>query len=313
MESILSSLAFVDMYLGEKATYLADVPGEDKLIPAPKEWSRELDKFRRQCDDMFAEQGLEFSIKFGGVAYRAGTLESMTERVYVLRRFPATVPVLGTMGIHPEHVKLMLTPKLTGLIIIAGAFGSGKTTTASALVVERLKQFGGVAVTIEDPPEMPLEGPHGQGQCYQRWVQHGGFGQAVRQAARWAPSLIFLGEVRDSECAREALHASINGRLIVCTVHADSVISAIERLYSFAKADSEGTDSASLLANGLAGVFHQSLSSGAKRHVKVEALWLGADATGAKSTIRARRWEQLGTEISVQFNRLVLGRGAPPK
>lgn len=313
MASILSSLAFVDLYLGENSSFLAGVPGEGALIPAPRTWARELEKFRKVCDDTATDAGMEFSVKYDDVCYRAGTLDSMSEKVYVLRRFPAVVPDLHSIGIHAAHVKLMMTPKLTGLIIVAGAFGQGKTTTASALVIERLKEFGGVAVTIEDPPEMPLEGPHGDGMCYQRWVQHGGFGEAVRQAARWAPSIIFLGEVRDSESAREALSASINGRLVVCTVHADSVISAIERLYSFAKIDgSDGTDSSSLLANGLMGVFHQSLV-GSPRHIKVEALWLGDDATGAKATIRARRWEQLGSEIGIQFNRLVLGRGGASK
>ncbi|MDA0629118.1 ATPase, T2SS/T4P/T4SS family, partial [Acinetobacter baumannii] len=139
--------------------------------------------------------------------------------VFVLRRFPAKVPTFESLNLHNGYVSKLMQQRLSGLIVIAGPFGAGKTTTASALIAARLSKFGGVAITIEDPPEMPLEGKHGEGVCYQTWADRGGFGDATRKMARFAPSIIFLGEVRDAETAAEALRASINGRLVVCTAH----------------------------------------------------------------------------------------------
>ena len=208
-----------------------------------------------------------------------------------------------------EDNESVMQPKLSGLVVVAGSFGQGKTTTASSIVASRLKQYGGVGVTIEDPPEMPLEGAHGKGVCYQTWVAQGGFGAGCRQAARWAPSIIFLGEVRDEQAASEALRASINGGLVVCTTHADSVTMAIERLYALASGSGGNPDDiASLLAGGLLCVLHQKLE-GQPRRPKIEFLWLGdQDNIGVRGMLRNRRFEQIQSEISMQVNRMLSKR-----
>lgn len=249
----------------------------------------------------------EFAIRHSDVAYRVSTLRSLTEKVYVLRRFPSEIPDLASLGIHPGYISQLMQPRLTGLLVVAGAFGQGKTTTASSIIAARLSKYGGVAVTIEDPPEMPMEGRHGEGVCYQTWVNQGEFGDACRQAARWAPSVIFVGEVRDAETAAEALRASINGRLVVCTTHADSVVMAIERIYSLANGVAGNSeDTSSLLANGLLGVIHQRLEGDPKRP-KIEFLWLrGDESHGARNMIRLRRFDQLYSEVTLQLNRLLM-------
>lgn len=217
--------------------------------------------------------------------------------------------MLDSLNIHMGYVEMLMRPKLSGLIIVSGAFGQGKTTTASAIIASRLKKFGGVGITIEDPPEMPLEGRHGDGQCYQTWVNQGEFGHACRKAARWTPSIIFLGEVRDQETAMEALRASINGRLVICTIHSDSVPMAIERIYALAKGDSgSAEDNSSLLANGLLCVVHQRLENEPKTP-KIEFLWLGdQDAQGIRNNIRSRRWEQIASEVKLQLNNMLIAQ-----
>jgi len=264
-------------------------------------------ELRLLCDALAAESATgEFAVRHGGVCYRAATLSSMSEKIYVLRRFPTEIPQLKTLGLHPGYVSKLMQPKLSGMIVVAGTFGQGKTTTASSIISARLARHGGVGVTIEDPPEMPLQGQHGNGVCYQTWVEQGEFGAGCRRAARWAPSIIFLGEVRDTETATEALRVSINGGLVVCTTHADSVTMAIERLYSLASgAHSNPDDISSLLAGGLLCVMHQRLE-GEPRRPKIEFLWLGdEECHGVKNTIRSRRFEQISSEISMQLNRML--------
>lgn len=316
---MLREIDFSDIYLGQSASWLAGVPGSLDPVPAPAECQSELAVLREMCDKFCADSSKqEFAIRYDDVAYRASTLRSLSETIYVLRRFPGEVPALSSLGIHPGYVSLLMQPRLTGLLVIAGAFGQGKTTTASSVITARLSKYGGVAVTIEDPPEMPLEGKHGEGVCYQTWVNQGEFGSACRQAARWAPSIIFVGEVRDAETASEALRASINGRLVVCTTHADNVVMAVERLYSLANGVAGNSeDVANLMGNGLLGVVHQRLE-GEPRRPKIEFLWLrGEESHGPRNIIRLRRFDQLASEVTLQLNRMLMlktaGTGATPE
>ncbi|MEW5890659.1 MAG: ATPase, T2SS/T4P/T4SS family [Pseudomonadota bacterium] len=308
---MLNELTFSDIYLGESASLLGGVPGMLDPVPAPPECREELAQLRKACGEFVQRHGKqEFAIREGGTAYRVSVLRSLTETVYVLRRFPSSVPDLSTLGIHPGYVELMMQPGLAGLLVIAGAYGQGKTTTASSVICARVAKYGGVCVTIEDPPEMPLEGRHGEGVIYQTWVEQGGFGQACRQAARWVPSIIFLGEIRDSETAAEALRASINGRLVVCTTHADSAVLAVDRLFALANgAAGTAEDVASLLANGLVGVLHQRLDGEPKRP-RVECLWLGGEESqGPRNSIRRRQFAQLQNDVTLQLNRMLMRRG----
>lgn len=299
----LSQLIFSDLYLGRHTAVLSGVPGGLDPYQVPSDYHLELNELR----EIVYATGLdkeEFAIRFQGTSYRVSTLQSVRELLYVLRKFPTTVPELTDLGIAKPVLVKLLTPGVTGLIIIAGTYANGKTTTASALVKARLSEFGGVGITIEDPVEMPLEGVHGKGVCWQTEVKGGEFAKAMRAMARRAPSIIFLGEIRDTETALEVLRASSNGCLVVCTTHSDSVITAITRLYDLA-ADgaNESSDVSNMLSNGLFAVIHQKLE-GLPKRPKVEFLFLD-QSPGARTMIRNRKFELLGSEITQQFNKLI--------
>ncbi len=314
--SSLKEMTFSDIYLGESVSFLAGVPGTKDPIPTPAESKDDVERLRVKCAATHIEKTTpEFPVREGGISYRASVLKTMNETVYVLRKFPSEVPSILHLGLNDKHIAKLLAQGLTGMVLVAGAFGQGKTTTASAMVVGRLEKHGGVAVTIEDPPEMPLEGFHGQGVCYQTWVDRGGFAESCRHAARWAPSMIFLGEVRDRETAIEALRAATNGRLVICTIHADNVTMAIERLYTLAcSVGADGDDIASLMAQGVAIAIHQRLETdqtrSAPKRPKIEFLSIRnpevEGATGAQNLIRGRKWNQLASEIQRQLNEMTI-------
>lgn len=311
----LSELEFFAIYLGETGNFFAGIPHTIDPHPAPTEYAAALNQLRAKCDALFeATQRNEFTVRDEGISYRVSMLVSISETIYVLRRFPPTVPDFRSLGIHPRHVERLMTPGITGLVVVAGAFGQGKTTTASCLLTARLTEYGGVGITVEDPPEMPLEGQHGHGLCYQTWVEQGSFGNEIRKAARWSPDIIFLGEIRDAEAAAEALRASINGRLVICTTHAGNVTMAIERIYSLANAAAGNSeDVANLLANGLTAVLHQRLetdTSGNKRP-KVQFLWVGENdgrdfGKGVRNSIRQRRFDQIENDVMLQLNQMIM-------
>jgi twitching motility protein PilT len=309
----LKSIVFTDMYVSASAAWLSGVPGTLDPTPAPPEFSAEIRDLRTMCEDLLRKHGRDdFSLRHWDTAYRASVIKSIDGLIFVLRRFPESIPPIQKLGIHQVLVDRMLKPGLSGLIVVSGAFGQGKTTTSSSIVAGRLSKLGGVAVTIEDPPEMPLHGKHGEGVCFQTWVERGGFADACRKATRWAPSMILLGEVRDAETAVEALRAAVNGRLVICTTHAENPIMAIERIYALAtSAGSAGSseDVAALLASGLTAVIHQRFASqGDEKRLFVDALWVdGEDATSIRATITQRKFVQLGTVLEMQKNRMLAG------
>lgn len=310
----LKELTFSDIYLGSNGAWFSGVPGTSDPVAAPPGNENEILNLRVACDDYRAAnpQRDDFPLRHADISYRASIMHTISDDVFVLRRLSETIAPITALGIPPVFVEMMMQPKLSGLFVISGTFGQGKTTTASSLVASRISKYGGVAITIEEPPEMPLHGRHGEGVCYQTWVDRGGFGHACRQAARWAPSIIFLGEIRDAETAIEALRASINGRLVICTAHADNCAMAIERIFALANTDSASADDIlGMLATGLTAVVHQKLeNTGSRKQLMLDPLFMTTDdAQGARNIIRQRKFDQLKSLVQLQKNRMIVSGG----
>ena len=315
----LKDVLFSDIYVGASGAWLSGVPGTPDPVAAAPEDGEEVRHLREACRSYRQQHPdrEDFPLRNGDVSYRASVLRSVHETVFVLRRLSERITPIAELGIPPVFVDMMMKPRLSGLFVISGTFGQGKTTTASSLVVSRIARFGGVAITVEEPPEMPMEGRHGEGVCYQHWVERGGFAHACRQVARWAPSIIFLGEIRDAETALEALRASINGKLVVCTTHADNCAMAIERIFALASAEgASAEDVLSMIATGLTAVVNQKLdpagAAGLRRQLTLDPLFVTADdALGARNIIRARKFEQLKSLVQLQKNKMIVaGRTA---
>lgn len=311
----LKDLVFTDIYLDVGSAWISGVPGTSDPVAASKEDLEEILALRAQCEAYTKANPdrEDFPLRHGSTSYRVSTMRTIKEVIYVMRRLSETITPIDKLGIPPSFVEMMMKPAMTGLFIISGTFGQGKTTTASSYVVARISKFGGVAVTVEEPPEAPLHGKHGEGVCYQTWVEQGGFGHACRQAARWAPSIIFLGEIRDAETAIEALRASINGKLVICTAHADNCSMAIERVFALACGidGSSPDDVLGMLATGLTAVVHQKLeSSDSRKQLMLDPLFVaGEDETAVRNLIRQRKFDQLKSFINLQKNRMIMAGG----
>src|ERR1700692_2538255 len=90
-----------------------------------------------------------FVITVGGYRFR---LQLVRASLYAARRFQPTLPELDKLGLTDAQQAMLTSDELLrtgGLIIIGGTAGSGKTTTATAIVASRLKKFGGYGLTVE--------------------------------------------------------------------------------------------------------------------------------------------------------------------
>lgn len=297
-----NEIDFANVYLGEQVY----VTGP-KVTPNPTVIDADLTKeLQTLCTEKYDLTGKnEFMVEFEGVRFRASLIDTIKEKVFACRKMPDKVKMLTELGIYDGYTDLFLQPNLTGLVVIAGEFGHGKTWTASGMLAERLHNCGGVAVTLEDPIEMPLNGLHGQGICYQTEVEKNEFGSAMHRAARWAPDIIYVSELRDSDTVTEALRAAINGKLVITTMHADSPISALERVFNYANGYAGGADDvSSLMASAFSFVVHQELAKEGEQIVPrlTPLSFIGDDLISVKSLVKERKWSQLKTEINRQIN-----------
>ena len=120
----------------------------------------------------------------------------------------------------------------SGLVLVTGATGSGKSTTLAAMIDLINQERKGHIVTIEDP----IEYVHPDKGCFVSQREVGldtkSFGQALRAALREAPDVILVGELRDSETMGICLQAAETGHLVFSTLHTPSAAESMERMLS---------------------------------------------------------------------------------
>ena len=314
----LSELDFTDLYLSEmgRALIRGVAESEGPLVPVPEIFSDDVNRLHGMvCDKGDHER--EFMTDYDGVRYRCSKIETVKEVWYALRRAKTPIPRLGVLRLMPRALQhLAWLGKQSGLIVVAGATGQGKTTTASMLLREYLLNYGEVAVTVEDPPELPLEGEYPFGQCFQLKVQNGDFGAQLRATMRYMPKYILIGEIRAAAEASQALTAAINGHLVITTIHAGSITEALQRLLKIAAAEDDLELASGILADGLAAVIHQRMlkvkdpQTGLTRVSIVPQFLFTGKEHKVRTKIRERKFETLKDDIEQQRIRMASNR--PP-
>jgi twitching motility protein PilT len=154
--------------------------------------------------------------------YRGGT-------TIAVRLVPAQAPTLGKLGL-PEGISTLARPG-SGLVLVAGPTGAGKTTTLAALADEINGDRACHIVTIEDPVEIVL--PDKRSVVIQREI---GLDApttvaALRAAQRQDVDVLVVGELRDSEAVELATAAAETGRLVLAGVSAPDAVAAVDRVF----------------------------------------------------------------------------------
>src|SRR3989344_5337811 len=136
-----------------------------------------------------------------------------------------TLEALGLHGENMEHIHHALQ-QTTGIILVSGPTGSGKTTTLYTML-DILNQPDVNISTVEDPIEYQMK------RVNQTQVNPDigfTFANGLRSLVRQDPDIIMVGEIRDSETASLAINAALTGHLVLSTIHTNSAAGAIPRL-----------------------------------------------------------------------------------
>jgi twitching motility protein PilU len=146
----------------------------------------------------------------------------------VIRYVRSRVPPFEDLKL--PSVLLNLVMEKRGLVLVAGATGSGKSTTLAAMIDYRNNNRSGHILTLEDPIEYLFE--HKQSIVNQReiGVDTQGYDRALPNALREAPDLIMIGEIRDRETMQQALLHTLTGHLCLSTLHANNSYHALSRI-----------------------------------------------------------------------------------
>jgi twitching motility protein PilT len=146
----------------------------------------------------------------------------------VLRKLNTAIPSLESLNL-PEILRSAPKEK-TGLVLVTGATGSGKSTTLAAILNEVNKTKAIHVITLEDPVEFVYS--HEKATFNQRELgtDFDSFASGLRAALRQAPKIVLVGEMRDQETVKIALSAAETGHLVLSTLHTIDAGQTINRI-----------------------------------------------------------------------------------
>jgi type IV pilus assembly protein PilB len=195
---------------------------------------------------------IKLNLDFHPVDLRVSTLPTVYGEKIVMRLLDmgSTLNDLNKLGFNALNMKRFteMIEKPTGIVLITGPTGSGKSSTLYA-ALNRLNSEAVNIITIEDPVEYQLEGIS-QIQVNQNVGMT--FAAGLRSILRQDPNIIMVGEIRDRETAEVAIRASLTGHLVLSTLHTNDSVGTVTRLLDM------GVEPF-LLASSLSGIVAQRL------------------------------------------------------
>lgn len=183
---------------------------------------RDINLVLQTGDDDFS-----FSIKQKG-RFRCNAYKQRGSLAAVLRLVATGLP--DPAALHIPSAVLKLAQYRTGIVLVTGSAGSGKSTTLACLIDKINTERQEHIITLEDPIEFLHS--HKQSVVSQREVpsDSASYEKALRAALRQSPNVILLGEMRDHETISTALTAAETGQLIFSTLHTIGAAKTIDRI-----------------------------------------------------------------------------------
>jgi twitching motility protein PilT len=247
-----------DLLLHAGESPILKISGSMTSLDTPAITATDLLDFRRACEVPESSNDHDTSfISKEGIRFRVNFLRQLGCDAAVLRRISENPPEIDQLGV-PSDILKDWALRRSGIVIISGPTGSGKSTTLAALLEWINQNHERHVVTIEDPVEFVFH--RNKAIFTQRGVGQdtASFAEGLRRSLRQAPDIILVGEIRDAETASVALQAAETGHLVFTTLHASDVGEVIERMIAFFP-EAERIGHLQVLAGQLHGVLCQKL------------------------------------------------------
>jgi twitching motility protein PilT len=212
---------------------------------------------KEQWQEFGATGDLDFALQVAGVArFRGNYLRQERGPAAVFRTIPEKIASLEELGLPP--VLGRLAELRSGLVLVTGPTGSGKSTTLAAIIDRINRSSARHIVTIEEPVEFVHTGIRSVFSQREVGTDTDSFAGALRSAIRQDADVVLVGEMRDLETIALALRAAEMGLLVFGTLHTNSAAKTIDRLIDVFPAEEQAQTRVSL-AESLVAIVSQLL------------------------------------------------------
>jgi twitching motility protein PilT len=206
-------------------------PPVEKLTPFQTETIslNIMNRNRRLTEDLIKSGSCDCSYSLGQKArFRVNIFTQRGHYTIILRRLSTEIPSVDQLNLPP--IFHTISKEKTGLVLVTGATGSGKSTTLAALLNELNETKSIHIVTLEDPVEFVH--PQKKATFNQREMGNdfSNFASGLRAALRQAPKVVLVGEMRDRETVEIGMSAAETGHLVMSTLHTINAGQTINRI-----------------------------------------------------------------------------------
>jgi twitching motility protein PilT len=293
------TLGASDVHLQAGTPVVVRVRGElsaiSEALPAARvaELGRELLN-NEQWEQFRARGSADLSINVAGTRCRVNLFQTIRGVALAVRLLASSTNTLKSCNLHPDLSRL--TEAQTGLVIVSGPTGCGKSTTLAAMVEEINASRARNIITIESP----IEYLYANNRSYVRQrevpTHSPTYEQAIIDALRENPDVLVIGEMRTPEAMRLTLNAAETGHLVLATMHSSTCAEALNRLCMSFPSEIQGSVRAQV-ADCLVAVVCQRLEFLQEYQLRVPLCEVLIANSNARGTIRSGSFSQLATVI----------------
>lgn len=229
------------------------------------------------------------------ISFRLNVFKDNDGPAAVVRALPSSIPAVETIGFPDEAVWRSVCGLQSGLVLLTGNTGSGKSTTIASILNHINLHRCVRVITLEDPIEYVFKSNSALFSQRELGRHIPSFASGLRSALREDPDVVFVGEMRDHETVSLALTAAETGHLVVSTLHTRDAPGAVTRIIDMFPGE-RTKEIATQLSLSLSYVMCQKLVSGSTggRKVAMEVL---KNTHSVANLIRTMTYQQLPTCI----------------
>ena len=247
----------------------------------------QLEKLRRQ-------KSVDVAVSSGNARLRINVFSTVHGISMAIRILPGRIPTIEELNLHPSLHEISRIK--SGLVLICGPAGVGKTTTIAAIINDINKSRQVHIVTLEDPIEYRFQSNKAFIEQRELGSHIPSFEQGLIDVLREDADVIVVGELREAETMRLVLNAAESGHLVIATIHAATPEEAIYRMCNAVSADTQN-DVRNQLASTLVWITVQQLLYLEKAGQRVPILTILRGTQAIKNKIRDNNLHQISNII----------------
>jgi twitching motility protein PilT len=288
-----------DLHLESGTVMVARIRGELTPIGEVLTGAHLMEMARELLDeadwaDFKARGSIDLSVVVAGTRCRVNLYKTIRGLALAARLLTPAVGNLRASNLHGDLRRLVAAP--TGLVLVSGPTGSGKSTTLAALLEEANIARALNIITLESPLEYVFANRRSFIRQREIPTHSPSFEQAIIDALRENPDVLVISEMRTPEVMRLTLDAAETGHLVLATMHSASCAEALSRLCMSFPPEIQGSIRAQL-ADCLVGVVCQRLHYLNRWQIRVPHCEILMPNSGARGIIRAGQFSQIANAI----------------